>query len=389
MGDSPNSKIYCSHGCKSKAYRVRKGYPEPSFLSKRTSGNQQVKKSALSLEEAREVRKIEIEIQSYTTIVTQHEEVYQNLFQRKLLYESGKLELRLTHKNKTQPMGLHNWLKSQNKYEFFQRTKDKSEQQKLVEEHTKYKTFHDKNPYHNAIQNEIYIPLMEAEKKLTDITTEVIKRKSRIDELIGEAVERKNRKSKEMLSSKDILNMDFDVLEFDGEWLELIGKPSKPFYSLVWGDAKAGKSFFALRFGQYLNKFGRVLYVPAEELISHTLKEKIRETKSTDLQFKPTRDIKELDEYLNKHHLKLDFVFIDSATIMNLEPSHLEQLRADYPKISFIVLLQSIKGAKDFKGDQNWRHNVDCIIRIDRDKNTITTSCEGRFGGGTITQNID
>jgi hypothetical protein len=386
MGDSPNNKIYCCQGCKSKAYRVRKGYPEPLFLSKSTTGNQQIKKSALSLEEAREVRKIEIEIQSYSTIVSQHEEIYQNLFQRKLLYESGKLDLGFSYRDKTQPMGLNAWLRSQGKYEFF--IDNKSEQKKLAEEHKNYRKFHKKYPYYNAVQNKIYTPLTEAEKRLTDITTEVIKRKSRIDELIGEAVERKNRKSKEMLSSKDILSMDFDVLEFDGEWLELIGKPSKPFYSLVWGDAKAGKSFFALRFGQYLNKFGSVLYVPAEELISHTLKEKIKETKSTDLQFKPTRDIKELDEYLNKHHLKLDFVFIDSATIMNLEPSHLEQLRADYPKISFIVLLQSIKGAKDFKGDQNWRHNVDCIIRIDRDKNTITTSCEGRFGGGTTTHNI-
>ena len=386
MGDSPNNKIYCSHACKSMAYRKRKGIPEPSFLSNRGTGSQQFKKSALSLDEAREVRKLELEIQSYATVVTQHEELYQKLFHRKLTYESGRLQLNLTRKDKIEPMGIENLLRSVGKYHDYHNKKINQDETK--KEHSEYRKFVLNNPYHQAIQREIYTPLANAENKLMEITEQVIKRKSRIDELIGEAVERKNRKSKEMLSSKDILSMEFDVLEFENDWLELIGKPSKPFYTLIWGDAKAGKSFFALRFGQYLNKFGNVLYVPAEELISHTLKEKIKETNSTDLKFKPTRDIKELDEYLNKHHLKFDFVFIDSATIMNIEPSHLEQLRANYPKISFIVLLQSTKGAKDFKGDQNWRHNVDCIIRIVRDKKTITTSCEGRFGGGIITHKI-
>ena len=82
----------------------------------------------------------------------------------------------------------------------------------------------------------------------------------------------------EEFTGDDILKKEFITYDFKGKFLELIGKPSKPFSSIIWGKPKGGKSNFCIRFADYLSQyFGSVCYIAAEEGISETLQLKIKD----------------------------------------------------------------------------------------------------------------
>jgi hypothetical protein len=46
----------------------------------------------------------------------------------------------------------------------------------------------------------------------------------------------------EEFTGDDILKKEFITYEFKGKFLELIGKPSKPFSSMIWANPKAAKA---------------------------------------------------------------------------------------------------------------------------------------------------
>lgn len=73
-------------------------------------------------------------------------------------------------------------------------------------------------------------------------------------------------------SVSNVLSKKFDLLEFENEWLASLGKPDKAFNCTLWGNRTNGKTAFAIAWGKYLTKFGRVAYNSLEEGLSHTVK---------------------------------------------------------------------------------------------------------------------
>lgn len=172
----------------------------------------------------------------------------------------------------------------------------------------------------------------------------------------------------------ELIKKQFDSLEFQGKFLELIGKPSKLFSGIIWGLPKGGKSNFSLRFADYLQEyFGNVVYVAAEEGESVTLQGKFIEIGGSKVTVIETKDRNAIRDYLLTKDY--DFVFIDSINTAGIDNDFLELLKGENPQKSFIAIVQATKGG-NFKGDQALTHNCDFIIKVVEG----VAYHEGRFG---------
>lgn len=175
-----------------------------------------------------------------------------------------------------------------------------------------------------------------------------------------------------IMNSQAIQNMDFERLGFNGKWLDFIGDPSPGFTVMIFGRPKMGKSFLAVDFAGYLAEWhGKVLYVAREEGIFATLQEKIEEmaVAHPDLDF---------SDFLPVDLSGYDFVFLDSVTKLRLSPEDLDELRSDYPKVSFIFIFQTTKTG-NFRGRNDFQHDVDVVIEVPEKGIAVQN---GRFNQG-------
>jgi hypothetical protein len=72
-----------------------------------------------------------------------------------------------------------------------------------------------------------------------------------------------------------IARQNFKGLNFDGAWLDAIGRPQLTGAWLVWGNSGNGKTRFALQLAKYLAGFTRVAYNSLEEGVSLSLQRAI------------------------------------------------------------------------------------------------------------------
>jgi len=169
-------------------------------------------------------------------------------------------------------------------------------------------------------------------------------------------------KASKVFTGDELVKKKFQCLEFEGKFLELIGKPEKFFSAVIWGLPKGGKSNLAIRLADYLEEyFGRVLYIAAEEGESVTLQQKIKDIGGSKMKILETRDKDEIKSFLLKS--TFDFVFIDSINVAGIESEFLELLKNENPSKSFVAITQATKSG-NFKGDQSLTHNCDFIIKV-------------------------
>lgn len=186
-----------------------------------------------------------------------------------------------------------------------------------------------------------------------------------------------------VISATALAGMEFETLPFEGKWKEHLGIPSKNFSAMVWGKPKQGKTHYAFQLADYVSQFGSVLYVLSDEGVGHTVKEKIRQNgldKNDQVSFIETRQVSEVTKALDSGNYK--FVVLDLISNMkqdeeNLSPDQFHSLRERYPAISFIPVFSSTK-AGNFRGTQDWGHDVDVLVDVE---NGVATA-QGRFGGG-------
>jgi hypothetical protein len=170
-----------------------------------------------------------------------------------------------------------------------------------------------------------------------------------------------NRRS--IMSSSDLMRQQFDVLEFWGKYRTLIGKPVRGFKMMLYGRPGQGKSTAAIDLARYTAAHhGPTLYVSGEEPNSFTLQEKLTRTggsvKGLDFAGEiPSR--KALDHY--------EYCFIDSVNNMNLTLADFNNLMEQHPNMAFILIFQTTKEGI-FKGAQEWEHDVDVVIQVEKGK---------------------
>ena len=82
---------------------------------------------------------------------------------------------------------------------------------------------------------------------------------------------------------------------------------------------KNGKSIWSFQFANYLTRFGKVLYIAAEEGFSATLQQKLVEFGgiSDNMYFANYRNFEQIREALKQNDY--EFVVVDSINFINLE----------------------------------------------------------------------
>jgi hypothetical protein len=174
-----------------------------------------------------------------------------------------------------------------------------------------------------------------------------------------------------VMSSTDLVNMDFDTIGLKGKFRDLIGDPSVGFTAMVFGQPKSGKSTLMLEFAHHLAvHHGEVLYVAFEEGYGYTLKEKITRIGAIHPRLN-------FSESLPKDVASYNFVFIDSVSRAGMELEDLVKLKNRYPRTSFVFIFHATKDGK-FKGGNELAHEVDVIIEVE---NKMATA-SGRFNAG-------
>jgi hypothetical protein len=174
-----------------------------------------------------------------------------------------------------------------------------------------------------------------------------------------------------VVPSRELLQMEFETIGLKGKYKDLIGDPSVGFSAMVYGLPKSGKSTLCLDFAKHLAEHhGKVLYCAVEEGFGYTLKEKIERLNASHPNLYITDRIPaDLSPY--------QFVFIDSVSKAGMDVSDLEELRKQYPGVSFIFIYHTTKEGR-FKGVNTHAHEVDVIIEVGKGEAKAT----GRFNAG-------
>ena len=75
-------------------------------------------------------------------------------------------------------------------------------------------------------------------------------------------------------SAGDVLSLKRDICEFDGQWLEAVGKPELKGTWCIGGLPKNGKTSFTMQLAKYLTKWHLVAYDSIEEGVSASFAER-------------------------------------------------------------------------------------------------------------------
>jgi RecA/RadA recombinase len=166
-----------------------------------------------------------------------------------------------------------------------------------------------------------------------------------------------------VMSADELRDYTYRSYPFDGKYKALVGQPARSFHMMVFGRPKQGKSIFCFQLAKYLTKFGKVLYIAAEEGFSATLQQKLTEfgAVNQNLYFANYRDFEQIRS--NLMNTDYEFVIIDSINFINLEPEDVELLKAENKDKSFITIQQATKNGA-FRGSQQFAHNCDIIIEV-------------------------
>jgi len=190
-----------------------------------------------------------------------------------------------------------------------------------------------------------------------------------------------NNKLKRAVSVDEMLKMKFDVMEFEGEWLNLLGTPERAGSWIIWGHSGNGKTRFTLQLCKYITKFGRVAYNTLEEGKKLSFQRAIKETNMKAVNRKfiiISESIEELTYRLTKPRSP-KIVVIDSLQYANMNKKKYADLINRHPKVLFILI--SHAEGKNPKGTtaDSVKYHSDVKIRVEGYKAFATS----RYGGGT------
>jgi len=178
-----------------------------------------------------------------------------------------------------------------------------------------------------------------------------------------------------------ILAKSFQVLDFQGEFHNLLGKPAHNFSMIVYGKSRAGKSTLIIKLADYLAlTFGKVLYIAAEELMNLSLQKTIQKcgihSEEGKLKFVATRDLAEVERAVKNS--RAHFIVIDTAQKCGFTKETLYAWQKRFMQKAFIIIMQSDR-AGEYKGDTAWSHDTDIKVKCEAGHATA----EGRFDAPT------
>lgn len=183
------------------------------------------------------------------------------------------------------------------------------------------------------------------------------------------------------LSVAELLSRRRRVMEFEGEWLSMMGQPEMSGSWIVWGASGSGKTRFALRLCKYLTQFGRVAYNSLEEGDSESLARAFDEVGMTEVAKRiillDGEPIKELSERLLKRKSP-DIIVVDSLQYTGMTYTDYRKLKAAHRNKLFIFI--SHADGKEPSGKVAKSVRYDSFIKIRTEG--YRAFPVSRYGGG-------
>lgn len=168
-------------------------------------------------------------------------------------------------------------------------------------------------------------------------------------------------------SPTDIERAKFKELEFEGEWLEEIGKPEVTGSWVIMGPPKNGKTSFAMMVAKYMTTFGRVYYNSIEEGFSKTIQLAFKRVDMSSTKKKlilAQEGFEQMYARLSRHKSP-DIIIIDSLQFMELQFDEYKKLKEDFPNKIFIYI-SHVDGRKpDGKTAQRIWRDANVIARVE------------------------
>lgn len=184
-------------------------------------------------------------------------------------------------------------------------------------------------------------------------------------------------------------------LKLSEEFKSFLGNISYPFKMLVWGKPGEGKSTFCMRLANEIANQYCILYVSGEEqLTSDTLIDKqdrtIEPSNKKDCFFinrlpKDEQEWKIVLEDKTQEKLNLNYVaiFYDSISKLGITPAYIDATSRDCAmsyfnkQLSHIFISHAYKDGSAYKGEGDWGHEVDIVIKCTKG---IAITEKNRFG---------
>lgn len=183
-------------------------------------------------------------------------------------------------------------------------------------------------------------------------------------------------------SADSVISMERELCEFDGKWLEAVGKPELKGTWCIGGLPKNGKTSFSMQLAKYLTKWHLVAYDSIEEGISASFAETLRrcrmdEVKASRFIVLNNEDIKDIECRLSKRKSP-KIVIIDSIQFLGLNTETYLRWKKRFPEKLFIYIThlqgQYPEGKTALK---IWRDS-DVVIKVEGFRAYPTS----RYGGG-------
>jgi len=181
---------------------------------------------------------------------------------------------------------------------------------------------------------------------------------------------------------KNLYDKKHKTFVLDGVWKEVMGEPERHGAWIIYGLEKNGKTWFALLLADYLARFGKVLYISAEEgagsaFVDACARARISPNKKglNVIEYEPMEDV---SSYLKKRK-SARIVFIDNITIYadELKNGAFRKLLKEHPDVLFIFLAHEERGEPYTATAKLCRKLAKLIFHVQGLACTVSGRCPG------------
>lgn len=183
-------------------------------------------------------------------------------------------------------------------------------------------------------------------------------------------------------SVEDVLGLKRDILDFDGKWLDAIGRPELKGTWCVGGLPKNGKTTFTMQLAKYLTRWHIVAYNSIEEGISASFAEALKrggmnEIKAGRFMVLNNEDVQDIELRLSRRKSP-KVVIIDSIQFLGLNIATYLRWKKRFPEKLFIYVTHLAGGYPEGKTALKIWRDSDVVIKVEGFKAYPTS----RYGGG-------
>lgn len=236
----------------------------------------------------------------------------------------------------------------------------------------------------------IKLEIVEFEKELIELKEINLDRLTPKPVLILTKEKSKYKPQIRSYSGSEILRMEFDTLELDGELGRFLGKLQRERCAIaLTGDSGAGKSTFSYQLAKaFLKKNLSVAYFALETGFTESVKQLIETHKINQYKFEAF-DEGSIDDVRNAAP-HFDCVIVDSYSKISAKPEDFESLRQDFPNTFFILIFQKTTDGK-IRGGSSILFNSTATIdlRITKGGHRLALMQKSRYETENFVYSID